>query len=45
MSNSIHLPNLGRMELERYAASRTGREQDARRAQPILLLAGGDICD
>ena len=45
MSNAIHLTNVERMELERRAASRTGRAEDARRARLILLLSEGHTLD
>src|SRR5579864_1511309 len=45
MSNAISLTSLERMELERRAASRTGRAEDARRARLILLLAEGHSWD
>jgi transposase len=45
MSNAIHLTSVERMELERRAASRTGRAQDARRARLILLLSEGHTWD
>jgi transposase len=45
MSNAIHLTSVERMELERRAASRTGRAEDARRARLILLLSEGHTWD
>jgi len=45
MSDAIRLSNVERMELERRAASRTGRAEDARRARLILLLAEGHTWD
>jgi transposase len=45
MSDAIKLTNIERMELERRAASRTGRAEDARRARLILLLADGHTWD
>ena len=45
MSNAIHLTNVERMELERRAASRTGRAEDARRARLVLLLSEGHTWD
>src|SRR5215831_12147810 len=45
MSDAIQLTNVERMELERRAASRSGRAEDARRAQLILLLAEGHTWD
>src|SRR5207302_11394239 len=41
MSDAIELTKVERMELERRAASRTGRAEDARRARLLLLLAEG----
>jgi Homeodomain-like domain len=45
MSDTITLTRAKRMELERRAASRTGRAEDARRARAILLLADGHTWD
>src|SRR5438045_9113503 len=45
MSDAIELTKVERMELERRAASRTGRAEDARRARLILLLAEGHTWD
>ena len=45
MSDAIRLSNVERMELERRAASRTGRAEYARRARLILLLAEGHTWD
>jgi transposase len=45
MSNAINLSKAERMELERRAASRSGRAEDARRARVILLLAEGHTWD
>ena len=45
MRDAIHLTNVERMELERRAASRTGRAEDARRARLILLLSEGHTWD
>ena len=45
MKDTIDLTKLERMELERRAASRTGRAEDARRARLILLLAEGHTWD
>jgi transposase len=45
MSDAIELTHVERMELERRAASRTGRAEDARRARLILLLAEGHTWD
>jgi transposase len=45
MSDAIQLTKVERMELERRAASRTGRAEDARRARLILLLAEGHTWD
>jgi transposase len=45
MANIIQLTKLERMELERRAASRTGRAEDARRARLILLVAEGHTWD
>jgi transposase len=45
MNDAIHLSSVERMELERRAASRTGRAEDARRARLILLLAEGHTWD
>ena len=45
MSNAIHLTNVERTELERRAASRTGRSEDARRARLILLSSEGHTWD
>ena len=45
MKDTIDLTKLERMELERRAASRTGRAEDARRARLILLLAEGRTWD
>ena len=45
MTNAIVLTKAERMELERRAASRTGRAEDARRARVILLLAEGHTWD
>ena len=45
MSDAIRLSNVERMELERRAASRTGRAEDARRSRLILLLAEGHTWD
>src|SRR5436853_289032 len=45
MSDAIELTKVERMELERRAASRTGRAEDARRARLILLLAEGHSWD
>jgi hypothetical protein len=45
MSDAVHLSNVERMELERRAASRTGRAEEARRARLILLLAEGHTSD
>jgi transposase len=45
MKDTIDLTRLERMELERRAASRTGRAEDARRARLILLLAEGHTWD
>jgi transposase len=45
MSDAIRLTNVERTELERRAASRTGRAEDARRARLILLLAEGHTWD
>jgi transposase len=41
VSNAIQLTKVERTELERRAASRTGRAEDARRARLILLIAAG----
>jgi transposase len=45
VSDAIHLTNVERTELERRAASRTGRAEDARRARLILLTAAGHTWD
>src|SRR2546423_9318271 len=45
MSDAIELTKVERVELERRAASRTGRAEDARRARLILLLAEGHTWD
>jgi len=45
MADTIELTKAERMELERRAASRTGRAEDARRARLILLLAEGHTWD
>src|SRR5213595_2037638 len=45
MSDAIELTRVERVELERRAASRTGRAEDARRARLILLLAEGHTWD
>ena len=45
MSNAIQLANVERMELQRRAASRTGRAEEARRARLILLLSEGHTWD
>src|SRR6266850_2318515 len=45
MRDTIDLTRVERMELERRAASRTGRAEDARRARLILLLAAGHTWD
>src|SRR6185312_2973511 len=45
MPDTIELTQAERMELERRAASRTGRAEDARRARLILLLAEGHTWD
>ena len=45
MANIIALTKMERMELERRAASRTGRAEDARRARLILLVAEGHTWD
>lgn len=45
MTNAIVLTRSERMELERRAASRSGRAEDARRARVILLLAEGHTWD
>jgi transposase len=45
MKDTIDLTKLERMELERRAASRAGRAEDARRARLILLLAEGHTWD
>src|SRR6186997_2967554 len=45
MTHAITLTRSERMELERRAASRTGRAEDARRARVILLLAEGHTWD
>ncbi|MGH7946785.1 MAG: IS630 family transposase [Opitutaceae bacterium] len=45
MTDAIGLTKVERMELERRAASRTGRAEDARRARVILLLAEGHTWD
>jgi transposase len=49
MTDAIALTKVERAELERRAASRTGRAEDARRARAILLLSDGftwdEVCE
>jgi transposase len=49
MKDAIALTKVERAELERRAASRTGRAEDARRARAILLLSDGftwdEVCE
>src|SRR2546430_2221773 len=45
MSDAIELTKVERMELERRAASRRGRAEDARRARLNLLFAEGHTWD